>query len=802
MSSEFVYSSIIKVLSRLPIFVFCCLLPFMNGCRDKAEQSEPVNMVSVSNDRHDKTEFVNRERCIECHKEQYMEWLGSHHDLAMDVASDETVKGDFNNSSFTYQGVTVTFYRSEGKYFIRSEGPGSEIHEYVITYVLGVSPLQQYMTEFPDGRIQLPDIAWDTRPENRGGQRWVHLNRDDNVSLTPDSDRTIRFLNWNSMCGDCHITNFRKNYNLKTDSFKTEWTMIDVGCQACHGPGSNHIKWAESETVKGSTKVAYDTMGLDVNLRADNSRVQIDACARCHSSRKSLRKDYEYGRPFMDYYVPRVLTDPLYYPDGQILGEVYVYGSFLQAKKYQHGVRCTDCHDPHTARLRAYGNELCIHCHSSPPAPQFASLRDKDYESPVHHFHKENSPGAQCVECHMPETKYMIVDPRRDHSFQIPRPDLSVKLNIPNPCNRCHTDKSAQWAADKINEVHPSTRSGREKETHFAGVFAAGQDGAPEAEPGLIKIAGNRSLPSIVRATALNILSKFRTENATDMTASSLSDEDPLVRYEAVKGISELISKTAGAGDQKKKYSLLAPLMIDTVRAVRSEAARAVAEVPHEFHAAADKNDFEGALEEYKEQQESISERPDAHLNLGILYEDLGEDEMAAASYAAAVRLVNDFFPARFKLADLFRRTGRNNEAEQQYREVIGLDPGQGKAQHLLGLLLSEGNRLDEAVSLLGRSVEILPADARVRYDYALTLRHLGRSDEALTEMISAYEINPRDPAVVQAVAVFFIQDKQWERALSFAELLVRLAPEAERPKHMLKQIQQNIKAGKETVER
>jgi tetratricopeptide (TPR) repeat protein len=226
-----------------------------------------------------------------------------------------------------------------------------------------------------------------------------------------------------------------------------------------------------------------------------------------------------------------------------------------------------------------------------------------------------------------------------------------------------------------------------------------------------------------------------------------------------------------------------------------------VAEVPHEFHGAADKNDFEGALAEYKEQQETISERPDAHLNLGILYENLGENKMAVASYATAFRLSSNYLPARFKLADLYRRTGRNNEAEQQYREIIGLEPEHVKAHHLLGLLLSEGNRLDEAGSLLGRAVELMPGDARVRYDYALTLRHLGRTGEALTEMIYAYEIDQRDPAVVQAIAIFFIQDKQWESALYFAELLVRLAPDAERPKHMLKQIQQAIKAGKENLE-
>jgi predicted CXXCH cytochrome family protein len=514
-----------------------------------------------------------------------------------------------------------------------------------------------------------------------------------------------------------------------------------------------------------------------------------------------LREDYEYGKPFMDFYVPQVLIDPLYYPDGQIQDEVYVYGSFIQSKKYQHEVRCTDCHDPHTARLRMYGNELCIHCHSSPPAPQFSFLKDRDYDSPLHHFHKENSPGAQCVECHMPKTAYMAVDSRRDHSFQIPSPDLSIKLNIPNACNRCHTDKSAQWSADKINQVHPSTRPEREKEGHLAEIFSAGREGTPGAEPGLIKIAGNRAEPSIVRATALNILSKFRTEKAIGITAMSLLDEDPLVRYEAVKGISALIPETAGADKQEKKYSLLASLLKDPVRAVRSETARAVAEVQHEFHAPAYENDFEKALQEYKEQQEINGERPEMHLNLGILYENLGQDDMAVASYKTAIRLVRDFYPAQFQLADLYRRTGRHNEAEQLYREIIRHKLEHGEAHHLLGLLLSQGNRLDEAVALLAEAVELMPGKARVRYDYALALRHIGRNDEALTEMLDAHKIDQRDPAVIQAIAIFYIQDKQWGSALHYTELLVQLAPEAERPKYMLKQIQEVIQAGKDNIE-
>lgn len=567
------------------------------------------------------------------------------------------------------------------------------------------------------------------------------------------------------------------------------------GLSGRHGPGSNHVEWARSNEKVDNKSVTDDDMDLEVNLRADDSHVQIEACARCHARRNGLRKDYQYGKPFMDYFVPRVLTDPLYYPDGQILDEVYVYGSFIQSKKYQQGVRCTDCHNPHTARLYVYGNELCTRCHDSAPVQQLETASRKEYNSPDHHFHKQDSPGAQCVGCHMPETKYMIVDPRSDHSFPIPRPDLSVKLHVPNSCNRCHEEKSAQWAADKINEWYPLTREKREKKTHFAEIFAAGQASDSESESGLIKIASDKSKPAIIRATALNILSRFRTRDALDITASSLKDDDPLVRYEAVRGISALIPKILETNYQKNKYSLLVPLLKDPIRAVRTETAQALTEVPAGLFEGIHRKDFEKALDEYKQRQESIADRPEAHLNLGLMYENLGQNTLAEASYKAAIRLVNDFTPVMFNLASLYNRTGRNKEAEQQLQEIIKLEPDNGEAYYSLGLLLAEMNRLDEAVDAMAKAVELLPERARVRYDYSLALRHLGRNTDALSEMLKAYQIDQRDPGIVQALAIFYIQDKEWEKALPYAQKLVELVPGAAGAERMLKQIQQAMAA-------
>ncbi|GJQ59612.1 MAG: hypothetical protein SCALA701_24130 [Candidatus Scalindua sp.] len=758
-----------------------------SGCDNKGNQPRLNTIVKP-----EKAEFVDRQSCRECHEKQYREWKDSHHDLAMDVATEETVLGDFNNSPFIHDDLPTTFFRQDGKFIVRTDGPDGKLHDYEIRYVLGVDPLQQYMIEFSDGRIQVLDIAWDTHSREEGGQRWFHLHPDEKITPNHIFHWTRRFLNWNYMCAECHTTNLQKNYDLETDTFKTTWSEIDVGCQACHGPGSNHVEWARDLQDTGTKSDRYMNRGLEINLKAHDSRIQVEACARCHARRNGLREEYHYGKPFMDYYVPQPLIDPLYYPDGQILDEVYVYGSFIQSKKYHQGVRCTDCHNPHTATLHADGNELCKRCHSTAPVRERYSVTPKDYDTPEHHFHKPDSSGAFCVECHMPETKYMIVDPRRDHSFRIPRPDLSLKLDIPNACNRCHKDKSVQWAANTVDEWYPLTKDMREGEIHFAEIFAAGQAGKPEAALLLIKLAEDKSKPAIVRATALHILQRYRNEQTLHVISSALNDLDPLVRYEAVRGISTLIPRAPRSELQQRKLSLLTPMLNDPMRAVRTEAARAVTEVPEELRAREQLRHFETALEEYKQRQHSIADRPESHLNLGLLYQNLGQNDLAETSYKNAIQLVSDFIPAHFNLANLYNAVGRNRDAEQQFCKIIELEPDNGEAYYSLGLLLAEEKRLDEAINYLEKAAVIVKTNPRVFYNWGLCLQHLGRQDEAETVYLKALETFEDDYSIIYALATLYLQQRKWDDADVRAKQLRSLNPDSAEVEQLMDYIRQN----------
>ena len=339
--------------------------------------------------------FIASSRCASCHPAEYERWTGSHHDAAMQVASDETVLGDFDDARFAHFPVVTRFFRRDADFWVETEGADGETAEFPVRYTFGVEPLQQYLIELPGGRLQALSVAWDS-----GRGRWFDLYPDDRFEPGDPLHWTGRLQRWNTMCAECHSTDLRRGYDVENDVYRTTWAEIDVGCQACHGPAEAHVRWAEA--YPGVAAAAPANTGLEVHFDAAEARREIEVCAPCHSRRHRIRDEERAGRPLLDSYVPATLREGLYHPDGQIDAEVYVYGSFVQSRMYQRGVRCSDCHDPHGLTLREEGNALCTGCHQTAPDPRFPTLTRKRYDAPAHHFHLEDSEGARCVACHMP----------------------------------------------------------------------------------------------------------------------------------------------------------------------------------------------------------------------------------------------------------------------------------------------------------------------------------------------------------------------------------------------------------------
>ena len=322
--------------------------------------------------------YVGTQACAQCHDKQHAAWQGSQHQLAMQHATPASVLGDFNDAHFTYAGVTSTFFQRDGKYFVRTDGKDGKLADFEVKYTYGVAPLQQYLVEFPDGRIQALSIAWDTRPKSQGGQRWYHLYPKERITHTDPLHWTRASQNWNFMCAECHSTDVHKNYDAASDTFKTTWSEISVGCEACHGAGSAHVDWARN---KGSASdkglaVRFDeragahwaidaATGNAKRSAPRTTRKEIETCALCHARRGQIWEGHVPGRPLADTHQPALLSAGLYEDDGQMRDEVYNYGSFLQSRMYQQGVTCSDCHDPHSGKLREPGNGVCFQCHSA-----------------------------------------------------------------------------------------------------------------------------------------------------------------------------------------------------------------------------------------------------------------------------------------------------------------------------------------------------------------------------------------------------------------------------------------------------
>jgi predicted CXXCH cytochrome family protein len=748
----------IRRTARVGASILAVLLVALGGCGDEGLSSETVATPA---------QHVDPERCVACHAEEHRAWTGSHHDLAMQPATEETVLGDFDDAVFERYGVTTRFFREDGAYQVETEGPDGEPTVYEVRYVFGIDPLQQVLLDFGGGRLQVLSVCWDVQ-----AKRWFHVY-DEPIPHGDPLHWTGPFQNWNYMCAECHSTELRRGFDLATNTYDTTWKEIDVGCQACHGPGSEHVAWAE-RVGEGGVWSPDDPKGLVVDLGAADPQVQVDACARCHSRRNLVNGEYEHGRPLLDHYDPELLVAPLYHADGQILDEVYVYGSFVQSRMHRKGVRCTDCHDPHTTRLKQEGNAVCVRCHQTSPPEEFPSLAKRAYDGPAHHHHEPDTPGSSCVDCHMPATTYMQVDPRRDHSFRVPRPDLTEAVGVPNACNGCHETESAAWAVEQIRAWSDASGLGT---PHFATTLAAARRGAAKALPRLLELAADGARPAIVRATALREMQRFGDRRVLDALRRAAEDPEGLVRAAAVDGVNGLIPRGAPPEGMRLKVEILAPRLSDPLRLVRTEAARGLASVPAVLLGAAARPAFDAALEEYLARQRSVEDRPDAWLNLGVLHEDLGDPKAAEAAYLTALRLDEDFIPVRFNLATLYNRLGRNDDAERRLREVVDRMPEQGEAWYSLGLLLAEMERYGDAAGSLSRAAALMPGRPRIHYNRALVLQQLGRNPEAEGALREAHRLDAGDVRVIQALALLAVGQRRWEVARTWATRLEALQP-------------------------
>jgi predicted CXXCH cytochrome family protein len=585
------------------------------------------------------------------------------------------------------------------------------------------------------------------------------------------------------MCAECHSTGIRKNYDAVNDRYATTWAEISVGCEACHGQGSNHVGWARAQQswwpfgkTKDPTKgliVQFDERAGVTWTQNDRTgmpqrngmplgpRKEVETCGLCHARRGSFSDNWVPGQMLSNTHLVAPITRTLSHADGQMRDneETYNYLPFKQSRMFAAGVTCSDCHDPHSATLRVPGDGVCGQCHMA-----------SKYETAAHRHHETVNGSIPCASCHMPERKYMVVDRRHDHSFRIPRPDLSVTLSTPNACNDCHRDKPAQWAAATVETWFGPQRKGFQT---YAEAFHSAWTEQADAEKLLSQVASDGDVPAVARASALTALAPYISPSVVNLAQKGLADTDPMVRIGALAMLEGVPAN--------QLWPLVSPLLSDPIAGVRISAVPLLAAVPTASQPAADRQNFDRAAAEFVAAQRLNADRPEAHTTLANFLAQRRQPAEAEAEYKTALKLSPQFVPATINLADLYRALDRSGDGLKVLREAITAVPQDAGLHYALGLALVRQKKNDEALSELRRATELAPDQTRYAYVYAVGLHSTGRVDEAIAALKENVSKHPTDRDSLSALVTFNRDAGNIATALEYAQQLAQLVPDDKR---------------------
>jgi len=676
-------------------------------------------------------EYVGKEACIECHEAEYNDWLGSDHDLAMDYANDSTVLGDFNDAILERDGQVHKFYKKGKQFFVLTDGEDGQMREYEVKYVFGHYPIQDYLVEFPGGRLQTLSLTWNSKDNY-----WFYMADSVYRSMGVDHNNWLHWTNqaqnWNSMCADCHSTHLQKGYDMESDSYHTTWSEIDVSCEACHGPASEHLKWAKLADYARQDFINY---GLPIKTSGINNQEYVDNCARCHS-RRSIMGDFDpHSKSIYNHVNPSLPTEPNWHIDGQIKEEDYVYASFTQSRMFMNDVQCNDCHNVHSGKLILQGNALCLQCHKA-----------DDYDTKSHTFHKgygedglalvsdagvkfEVGSGTECINCHMHGQNFMGVDYRRDHSFRIPRPDLSEKNGSPNACIQCHQDKTNKWAQNNIGKWFGISRP-----YQYGEAFSAAIQENPDADKKLRDIIQNDLYPPNIKSLAINYLTNNPANDS--IINQSLQSLEPSIRMAAIARYNIV---------NEKSLDIIFSLLYDETKAVRLEAMNRISSLDSTLIPANYKEVYKNIKAERFDALKYNSDFPIGKFNLANYYYQQKDYKKSEEYYLKSIEQDDELNIAQINLSFLYSAMGEPLKAEDILEKYIETNPDNADALYNYGLILSENKKYKKSLEYLIKASGKMPNNSRVDYNIAMLLDFFGdqtKAEEYLKKAIAKDNTN------------------------------------------------------------
>jgi tetratricopeptide (TPR) repeat protein len=727
-------STILVLITVVLLVIFRVFI--VDSCSSKSAKYSAIESSSIA--------YVGDQSCKKCHATEFKEWKQSHHYMSMLPPNDSTVKGDFNNITFTADGVTSLFFKKGSKFFINTEGDDGKNHDFEVKYIFGFTPLQQYLVQFPGGRLQVPRLSWDVNKK-----KWFNQYAGQKIPSHDWLHWTGNAQNWNTMCATCHSTNLRKNYDIKTDTYKTSYSIINVSCESCHGAGKQHVDFMNGD-YKSGRRVAGSFLKLAKNSKQTE---ELNTCAPCHARISEINGSHISSSEIMDNYIPQIPDTEFYHADGQVDDEDYIYTSFLQSRMFHKGISCGTCHNPHSVKLKRIGNQTCTLCHI--PAK---------YDVPKHTFHKKGTAAAECKNCHMPGKLYMGNDLRHDHSLRVPRPDLSVKYGTPNACSNCHKDKSEKVLADAIIKWY-----GPNRKYHFAEDLIPGSRLDANSEKHLISLIDNKFVPKIIKATATFYLGSIPTQTSLNIILARLASKEALIRYRALRSLASF--------PPENWKDAVGPLLSDKVRAVRIAAADLYITLPagqvQEQYAKV----FSSAQTELEQSLRYQTDFSTGNVMLADYYLKLQDYSNAEKFYLRGLKKDSNMNYALLNLSAAYNSQGKNAQALQALELALKNDSKNERVYYNMALLYNEMNNIPAAEKAFAKAVEFKSTNPRVYYNYGLLLNQNKKFKQAETILQKGISINPLDSELYYALTFVYIQSNNKVKAMQAVMKLKQLDP-------------------------
>ena len=616
--------------------------------------------------------YVGAEACVQCHAKVSAQWAESHHSKMLQPATPEGVQGDFSRGRVTLHGSSFVLQKQGGGYYITETYLSGKPWRHRVLYTLGNRRIQHYLTRLPDGRIVLLPPSWDVVRK-----QWFHnLDIDD-----PEEVPGVQVQLWNKSCYSCHVSQEKKNFDLRTVRYQTSWLNFGVNCERCHGPGSEHV--ADYAVV---APLPPDPEVVDIvnPARLDPVRSSM-VCAQCHSFRDVWVDGFSGGANYYDYFLPVLdyglpdAQDPAYWADGRTRRFSNDAFGLWQSECFLKGrATCVTCHStPHNTNvdqaleLRADNNALCLRCHS-----QIAK------DVPAHTHHAAASPGSSCVECHMPRTVLSIKAQIRDHSMSIPAPENTIHHGIPNACNGCHQNRDAGWALAQMDRWYGG--QSRQKLIRRADAFSAARKNNPDAIASLVAILTEPAEGPLPRANAAGYLGRFMKDlRASDAVSRALHDPEPLVRAVAASALTR-------RADRQTIIAELVPLLGDRVNTVRAAAAIGLVWLGVRGLPGDDGRRFESAKQIYRARMELNGDDAEQQVAAGRFFFLSGDFSRAAAAFREGLK-IDPSFPAQYYLAMAYAAQGDADAARAVLEKIPRNHPQYQQAQQSLRAMGSKG---------------------------------------------------------------------------------------------------------------